>query len=300
MLKNFFTLNEPYKEITSQKEFEEQLAISKHLTNILYRPDIFKSNRENTKLKIKETNFTNISFTKTELSNIYFDQCIFEDCLFIGTNVIDCEFHNCTFKNVNTHKIKINRTYINPRSFEGNIVEFNKANICTHLFQQLLNNSKDYEQSKFARYAQYNFEKWKTRNYYKECFLDNPSQISVWGFLKNYPINWFFKWSFGFGLRLRNFIITFTIVFCFFLYQNYKNWSSYKFVNKGSEIDGFRLDSTNINSNIYYTLEATTKLVDSQLQPTSISGMNWLLVQSILGFILLTALVTIIINRFVK
>ena len=300
MLENFFTLNEPYKELTSQEEFEEQLAISKHLTNILYRPDIFKSNRENTKLKIIETNFTNISFTKTELSNIYFDKCNFIDCLFIGTKIIDCEFHNCNFNNVNTHKIKIYSTYINPSSFEGNIKDFNKANICTHLFQQLLNNSKDFEQSKFARIAQYNFEKWKTRNFYKECFLDNNPKVSIWKFLKNYPINWLFKWSFGFGLRLRNFVVTFVVVFSLFLFQNSRNWSLYKFKSKGTEIEGFSVDSTNLSSNIYYTLEATTKLVDSQLQPTSTLGMNWLLVQSIIGFVLLSALVTIIINRFVK
>ncbi|MBA6156768.1 pentapeptide repeat-containing protein [Tenacibaculum sp. S7007] len=300
MLKNFFQLNEPNTEITSQEDFEGQLAISKHLTNILYRPDVFKSNFENTKLKILNTSFTNVSFTKTELSKVYFDKCNFKDCLFIGTNIIDCEFHNCTFQNVNTHKIKINNTYINPSCFEKNLNDFNKANICTHLFQQLLNNSKDYEQSKFARNAQYNFEKWKTRNIYKQCFLDNEPKVSFWKFLRDYPINWIFKWTFGFGLRLRNFIITFSILFSFFFYQNSNNWSSYKFVNKSRKIEGFSIDSTNFTSNLYYTLEATTKLVDSQLQPTSSIGMNWLLVQSILGFVLLSALVTIIINRFVK
>lgn len=300
MLNNFFQLNEPNKEIISQEEFEEQLAISKHLANILYRPDVFKSNFENTKLKILNTNFTNVSFSKTKLSKIYFDKCHFEDCLLIGTDIIDCEFHNCTFKNVNTHKIKINNTYINPSSFEKNITNFSKANICTHLFQQLLNNSKDYEQSKFARIAQYNFEKWKTRNIYKQCFLDDEPKVSLLIFLRDYPINWLFKWSFGFGLRLRNFVITFTILFSFFFYQNNSNWRSYKFVNKGHEIEGFSVDSTNITSNLYYTLEATTKLVDSQLQPTSSLGMNWLLIQSILGFVLLSALITIILNRFVK
>lgn len=300
MLENFFKLNEPNKVITSQKDFEEQLAISKHLANILYKPHTFESKTENAKLKVRDTKFTNVSFSKTELSNIYFDKCHFKDCLLIGTNIIDCEFHNCTFKNVNTHKIKINNTYINPKSFVRNITDFKKANICTHLFQQLLNNSKDYEQSAFARNAQYHFEKWKTRNILKECFLDKERKVSIGKFLWTYPINWLFKWSFGFGLRMRNFIVTFVVTFLFFFYKNQNNWNNYKFVNKGTEIEGFSIDSTNVTSNIYYTLEATTKLVDSQLQPTSSLGMNWLLVQSILGFVLLSALVTIIINRFVK
>ena len=300
MLNNFFKLNEPNKEITSQTELEEQLDISKHLTNILYRPDIFESKTENTKFKVKETNFTNVSFSKTELKNIYFDKCNFKDSLFIGTKIIDCEFHNCTFKNVNTHKIKINNTYINPLSFVKNIKEFNKANICTHLFHELLNNSKDYEQSKFGRDAQYHFEKWKTRNILKECFLDKNPKVSFWKFLSSYPLNWVFKWSFGYGLRLRNFIVTFIVIFSFFFYKNHNNWNSYKFVEKGKVIEGFSTDSTNVTSNLFYTLEATTKLIDSQLQPTSSLGMNWLLIQSLLGFILLSALVTIIINRFVK
>ena len=300
MLTNFFKLNEPNKVIISQKDFEDQLAISKHLTNILYKPDIFESKIKNTKFKVRETIFENVSFSKTKLSNIYFDKCHFKDCLFIGTNIIDCEFHNCTFKNVNTHKIKINNTYINPRNFERNITDFNKANICTHLFHELLNNSKDYEQSSFARNAQYHFEKWRTRNIFKECFLDKERKVSIFKFLRTYPINWLFKWSFGFGLRMRNFIVTFAVTFLFFLYKNKNNWTGYKFANKGTEIEGFSVDSTNVTSNIYYTLEATTKLVDSQLQPTSSLGMNWLLMQSILGFVLLSALVTIIINRFVK
>jgi uncharacterized protein YjbI with pentapeptide repeats len=101
MLENFFKLNEPNKVLTSQEDFEEQLAISKHLANILYKPDVFESKTENTKLKVRDKKFTNVSFSKTELSNIYFDKCHFIDCLFIGTNIINCEFHNCTFKNVN-------------------------------------------------------------------------------------------------------------------------------------------------------------------------------------------------------
>lgn len=300
MLNNFFKLNEPYKVINSPEEFEEQLKISKHLTNILYKPDKFESNIENSKFKVKDTNFTNVSFSKTELSKIYFDNCKFKDCLFIGTNIIDCEFHNCTFKNVNTHKIKINNTYINPQSFVKNITDFNKANICTHLFHELLNNSEDFEQSAFARNAQYHFEKWKTRNLIKECFLDDERKVTIGEFIFKYPINWLFKWTFGFGLRMRNFIVTFVVIFSFFLYKNSKNWTEYRFVNKGPEIEGFRIDSTSITSNFYYTLESTTKLIDSQLQPTSSIGINWLLIQSMIGFVLLSALITIIINRFVK
>ncbi len=300
MLKNFFSLNEPYKEIATQKEFEEQISISKHLTNLLYRPDVLKTNWENSKLKIKETKFTNVSFTKTELQKVYFENCEFIDCLMIGTKIIDCEFHNCSFKNVNTHKIKINNTYINPRSFERNLTDFKKANICVHLFHELLNNSRDFEQSKFARYAQYNFEKWKTRNIYKEAILDDDKKVSIKEFLATYPINLLFKWSFGFGLRMRNFLVTFTIVFTAFFIHNKYNWQSYKFVSKGVDIQGIRTDSTNVSSNLFYTLEATTKLIDSQLQPTSEYGISWLLIQSIVGFVLLSALVTIIINRFVK
>jgi Pentapeptide repeats (9 copies) len=300
MLTNFFNLNEPNTNIDSLDDFIKQLEISEHLSNIAFYAPNLKPNGTYNKLRITDKKFTNVSFSKTKFEKVTFRNCSFKDCLMVGTIIVDCEFHNCTFTNVNTHKITINNTYINPKSFVNNFKEFNKANIAIHLFHQLLNNSKDFEQSKFSRIAQYNFFKWENRVTFNKYYNKKPYPISFWEFIKAYPLNWLFKWSFGYGLRLRNFIITFTLVFSSFFLVNKSYWKTYKFQNKGIEIESISTDSTNIASNLYYTFEATTKLIDSQIQPTSSSGMILLTIQSVFGFVLFGALITIIFNRFVK
>lgn len=294
-----FQLEEPYKKL-SKEDFLEQLKLSKHLTGIFYEPDLLSGPYPNRTFKIIDTDFTNVSFSKTELRDIFFHNCNFNSCFFIGTHLNNCEFHNCNFRNVNTHKIKINNTYINPRAFVDNITEFSKANIAVHLFQQLLDNSRDLQQSKFSRVAQYHFEKWKARNLIKECFIDKKPSVSNLKFLKQYPPAWLFKWAFGFGLRLRNFFVTSLIVFTLFTLINYKKWTSYGLHNGDKPIEGFNVVEPNITASIYYTFDATTKLIDTHLQPTSLTGMGWTLTQSVFGFLFLSALITIILNRFVK
>jgi hypothetical protein len=85
-----------------------------------------------------------------------------------------------------------------------------------------------------------------------------------------------------------------------FFVINYRNWPKYQLTQKDLAISVYDRDSVNMASNFYYTLDVTTKLVDSQFQATTNYGMFWLTFQSIVGFIFLSALVTIILNRFVK
>lgn len=300
MLTNFFKLNEPYKIIKTQSEFNDLLSISKSFVNILYEPDILNPSQEHPKLKIKETSFQNVSLSKTKLEEIVFINCKFEDCLFIGTEIINCEFHNCNFVNCNTHKIIIKNTYINPESFANCITSIKNGNIGVHLFQQLLNNSNDSGQSRFSRISEYYFKKWQDKLTLNKFWNKKPYPISFWKFVFDYPIRLLFRYTFGYGLRLRNFAFTFIIVFITFFFINQSNWKSYDLEKKDLAIQVFCKDSSNVSSNIYYTLDATTKLVDSQFQATSNKGMVWLSIQNLCGFILLSALITIILNRFVK
>lgn len=300
MLTDFFKLNEPYKVIKTQIEFYDLLKISKSFVNILYEPDILEADSQHPKLKIKDTTFQNVSFSKTKLNEIIFINCKFEDCLFIGCEIINCEFHNSNFINCNTHKILISKTYVNPESFSKSIKKISDANIGVHLFQQLLNNSNDAGQSSFSRVSEYHFKKWQDKLTLNKFWNKKPYPLSFWKFIFNYPLRWLFRYTFGYGLRLRNFAITFLIVFISFFFINQSNWKNYDLQKKDLAINAFCKDSSNVSSNIYYTLDATTKLVDSQFQATSNAGMIWLTVQNIFGFILLSALITIILNRFVK
>ena len=118
--------------------------------------------------------------------------------------------------------------------------------------------------------------------------------------MKGYLLNSLFRITFGYGLRFRNFGATFIIFFLIFFSVNYNNWQSYSLAQKDICIEAFNPDSVSITSNFFYTLDVTTKLIDSQFQPKSDVGMFWLSFQSIFAFILLSALLTILVNRFVK
>lgn len=300
MLTNFFRLNSPYRTFNTQQELIDQLAVSTDLRNILYNPPVLEPTTLHPKLKIKNTTFTNVSFSKTQLNQVVFINCKFEDCLFIGTEILNCEFHNTYFKNCNPFKITFKETYINPASFNKCITGTDKANIGVHLFQQLLNNSDDKLQLNFSREAQYQFKKWQDKLTINKFFNKQPYSISFWQFLISYPFNRMYRLTFGYGLRLKNFAITFIIVFVSFFIINARNWKSYALEKKDVRIEAFNGDSSNFHSNFFYTLDATTKLVDSQFQATSNNGMAWLTIQNLFGFILLSGLITIILNRFVK
>lgn len=300
MLTNFFKLNEPYQTFKTEQDLDDHLRRSKDLRNVLYEPDLLQPLPQIAKFKIRDTYFNNVSFSKTRLYKVVFINCSFEDCLFIGAEIENCEFHNCKFKNCNTHKIKIFKTYVNPKNFSNCFGKIEQSNIAVHLFQQLINNSIDEGQSKFRRIAEYNFKKWQDRLSINKFWNKEPYKISLWEFIKQYPLSWMYRCFFGYGLRLKNFILSFTGIFLLFFVINYRNWAKYELSQKDLAISVYNKDSVNVASNFYYTLDATTKLVDSQFQATTNFGMAWLSIQSVVGFIFLSALVTIILNRFVK
>ena len=219
MLKNFFKLDGNPKEV-KQTDFIDIILGNDEINDILYRPDILKPSKGHPRIKIERKSFRNVSFTKTTLKNIDFSSCHFVDCLFIGSKIINCKFRQCTFKNVNTHEIVIERTYINPENFTKNYewTDIEKSNIAVHLFQQLLNNSRDEEQSNFARIANYNFKKWQGRLTRSKFFKKKPYPISFSEFITEFSPNFLYRWSFGYGLRLRNFVFTFIAMFSAFYF----------------------------------------------------------------------------------
>ena len=85
-----------------------------------------------------------------------------------------------------------------------------------------------------------------------------------------------------------------------FFTVNYINWKNYALCSKDFPINAYDENNVNFASNFYYTLDATTKLVDSQFQASTNFGMYLLTLQGVVGFIFLSALITIILNRFVK
>ena len=305
MSNSFFKLSGTPKEIgeNSEMEFKEIVSASEGtVRDLIYLPDILKNSDEYPRYKVKSITFLNVSFSKTKLKNVDFTSCHFENCLFIGSTLDNCQFHRCTFKHVNTHQIKIKRTYIDPVSFKNNYdrEDIEKSNMAVHLFQQLLNNSKDEEQSEFARIANYYFKKWEGRLTRSKFFKKQPYKINFQSFIVEYIPNFFYRWIFGYGLRLRSFIATFLIIYGIFYSINLRYWCEYGFHEKDFAIASFSAENISFIANIFFTADAMTQLVDSQFQPQTDFGMSMLTIQGFSGFILLSFLITVLINRFVK
>ena len=110
-----------------------------------------------------------------------------------------------------------------------------------------------------------------------------------------------YRYTLGYGLRLRNLLITFLFIFVIFLFINYTFWDSYVIILKDvSKLEFYNDSICTILTSFFYTFDVTTKLIDSQLQPTSLNGMVLFVIQGVLGFIFLSGLMTVLINRFVK
>lgn len=302
MLTNYFSLNGNPSKVKKQSKLMKIILANDEISDVIYYPDEFQPDMTQRKIKIKSKTFRNVSFSKTSFKNLDFTLCHFEDCLFIGSKIMNCKFIKCTFKNVNTHEIQINNTYLNPQSFKNNFnrKDILKSNIAVHLFQQLLNNSRDDEQSEMARKANFQFKCWQGRLTRSKFFYKQPYSISIHEFLYEVVSNYLFRWVFGYGLRIRNFIYTFTTIFILFFLFNMSYWKEYQMCQKDFAIRAFTCDTFNFKANFFYTAGVMTQLVDSQFQPSSDLGMCMLTIQGFSGFILLSFLITVLINRFVK
>jgi uncharacterized protein YjbI with pentapeptide repeats len=309
-IKQFWDLSEEQfnLRIDSREDFYKHLLVSDNLKNFVYWPNELIPIKK-AEFKIENKTFTNCSFAFTQIKNITFQNCIFTNCKFNHAEIIECSFHDCSFKYVNMFRVKVYKTYIEPNSFRNiipNIIDFRgsvkNSNMCVSLFQEILDNSKNEGQPDHTKNADYHFKKWKGLNYIQKRFFPSPGskKISNWFFVKKFGPNLFSYLFTGYGYRISNFLITFVIGFAFFFFVNYWNWSKYGLEQKDLCIDSFCSKTPNVLSDLYYTLDCTTKLVDSQFQATTDFGMFCLAAQSIFGFFLLGSLLTIISNKFVR
>ena len=197
MLDSFFRLNGDSKKLETQDEFLEIIRYSDAVRDLEYRPNELKPSRPRNKFIKKR--FTNVSFSKTEITGIEFKKCEFVDCLFIGTSFFDCEFHDCIFIGCNPYKISFRETYIDPACFADMLSPARHSNIGTWLFQQLLRNSAECRQPSFAQTAQYYFYKWKR---YQLNYEHKNKELSTWQYFRRWFPSLMYDHLAGYGLRI--------------------------------------------------------------------------------------------------
>jgi hypothetical protein len=304
MLDDFFKLNgdsDGHKKFANEGDFYDHLNHSKDLRDGMYVPDVIGKENSTTTKKIENTSFDNFSFRGTVFYKITFISCNFNDCLFTWDKFYECEFIDCRFINSNFHKCAFVQCLADPLQFKIAVHKsaWDKSNIAVHLFDRLYRNAHETFRPDHARYASYLYSKWETRLLYQKYKIKKPYEINWKQFYPKYIWQLLYKGTFGYGYRIRNFLLTFAGIYLISFTVNYSFWNKYKLEKKDVKLLSFDPDTVSIASNIFYTAEATTKLIDSQIQPTSDFGMIMLAFQSMLTFVLLSALITILANRFI-
>jgi hypothetical protein len=294
MPNDFFKLNNNPTAFETQADFLTALRTSDNLRNFIYQPDELQPTPkgEHPKLKIRDKNFTNASFSKTVIKNVILRKCTFTDCLFIGVSFENCEIHECKFENVNTHKIEIKETYLSANNFKNAITHRNYANIAVHLFQRIYDNLKDNDQPILARDAEYYFLDWE-RIYLIQKFKNKKIDLRL--FLEKI-ITRQIHYYFGYGIRFTSFFLTYGIFLLVFGFVNYYFWDNY-----GIKTDLFNCEVIHTPIHVaYFTFYTTTSLGAGEMFPQTNLGISLAIIQSILGYIFIGVFLSMLNKKIVK
>lgn len=296
------------KVIHDQNEFYEILKTSDDLKRFVYYPQELKPINKS-EYKIENKKFYNISFAFTSFKEITFENCIFENCRFNHSAFLHCRFLDCNFKYCNMFKVIVEDTYLEPNSFKNIIPTLEcflgavkNANVCVSFFQQLIKNSRETGQIDFCKNAEYYFRKWKGLNYIqKKISPEQGKEKEKWfPFLRKFIPNCFFYLVIGYGYRMVNFLISTILMLSIFTWINYHLWDKYNLHSTIYSLPVFDSKIPNLVTSFYYTYSATANILDSQIYPQSDCGICLLIMQNIFGFVMFSALIAIILKKFVR
>lgn len=294
MLKDFWKLNPAEnKQIRTQDEFLQLLKNSKHVCNVFYIPDLLTP-QIHPKIKIEDTIFENVSFSKTTIAKILFLRCTFTDCLFVGSKLEKCNFSDCSFKNVNMSYCTFSKTYIQPDYLKSIFPSHTYSNIAVPFYQSLYDNFKDSNQPELQRCAEYYFMKWNfihTKENIKKHFRSSEKNRirSVMNLIPRF-ISLAIQQFFGFGIKIKWYSTTILTVFIFFYTINCYLWNDY-------QIDPNRTGNHNV---VFYTFYSFTSYGSTPMSPTSPLGIFFAILQGFFGWIFIGVGISMIIKKFLR
>lgn len=280
MLKDFFKLNAPFEEF-DEGRMGSQLSTSKHIVNVLYRPDTLSSK------KISGITFENVSLSKTKIEKYTFENCMFKDCLFIGTSFLQVEFHGCQFEDCNFFKSTFEKVYGKPMQFRRAIQNNSYANIAVHLYQQLRENYYLESQREFKNEAEYYFAKWKRKLTLSEAKRKNHP---IYKYGLSVAASFIYDVVLGYGYRLRNLVLSTALLICLLITLNH--WfAAYLFT---------RPESPSIIKSIYFTITTMATLGASGYSPLSEIGYGVVTINVVIGISILTATLNSIFRKVIR
>ena len=309
-MKTFWDLSVGEKrKLETEDAFYEMLKTAREgVANFVYWPEALKGSKS-TGYKVVRLHFSDCSFAFTKFEKIDFYNCRFSNCKFNHCEFNNCNFHDCEFTYANMFRVRVSNCYLDPNSFASIIPNFRdfagavrNANMPVSFFQTLLNNARDTGKTEFEKNAEYHFKKWKGLNLIQKKFTDGPysDKLSNISFARKFVPSLIQYIVTGYGYKVGNFLMTFLVVFSAFFCINHQKWRKYNLEKKDVDIACFNKDTPNVYSSLFYTLDGTTKVVDSQMHPKSNEGMVWLSIQGVFGLFLFGGLITIVQNKYVK
>jgi Ion channel/Pentapeptide repeats (8 copies) len=280
MLNNFFKLNGNIEEFDIDR-MNSQLKTSKHIVNVLFKPNEFKFQ------KIEGVIFENVSLSKTIIEKCTFKGCTFNDCLFIGTSFNEVSFHKCYFDNCNFFKSNFTKVYCRPEQFRDAIRDRSYSNIAVHLYQQLRENYHSESQREYKNEAEYYFSKWKRNLLLVEAKRNN---IAWHKYFPSFVLSFLYDLVLGYGYRLRN-LVGSTFLIVFFLTSLNHCFSAYLFTGE---------ESPSIIKSIYFTITTMATLGASGFSPLSEVGYGVVTLNVLIGISILTATLNSVFRKVLR
>ena len=292
MLTNFFELDEGFITIETQKDLIDRLINSHGPRDILFKPEKlhppFDTEPDN---PFHDKKFTNVSFSKTTITGVFFRNCEFIDCLFLGTHFVDCRFNDCTFTGCNPHRVQFENTYIDPSVFVGMLDKRQHSNIGINLFHQLYDNSLKTNQREFTITAEFNRQKWRRYS------LDYTHREWRKKFDRKYLGQWFsniLSWVvLGYGIRFRFIFFWMLALSAISVTTNFLWWECLSVVGR----DG-QLAERGIVKVLYYTATIPSGLGD--FTPASDLGKMVFLGEGFFGFAIISLFATWLVRRCLR
>lgn len=247
-------------------------------------------------LQFKNKSFKRVRFYETHFVRVVFTKCTFDECLFLSAHFEDCAFHECTFIRCNTHKFRLTRVYLDPRSFLKNIFDSGKyPNIGVDLFHTLLKNSAEETQPEFRDTAEYYFKLWQRYN--RNSYWRKSKGLERWFNGRFYAFwlwNMLYQIFFGYGVRARHILFWTPILLAVAWTYNCYHWQSYG-------IDSTKLPLVSLwAKSAFFTVGNLTTFGTAELTPSTESGLIAVAVQVISGIAWIALSTAMIVKRFVR
>ena len=281
-MRNFFKLSGVYTEV-DQATFVLLLnSRPKLCRDLLYRPDRLVNPYLPGRYKVKRVHFVNVSLSRTVVTGFEFTECTFDRSLFIGTIFSDCRFTSCRFVDSNPWRTEFMDCYVDPKSFTNCIYLRRHSNIGVSLFQDLLRNSRQQGQPKFADDAQYLFKKWERHLLWQEL-IANDHAIARNKMAIKLMLLLLFDLTAGSGMRIGRLLLSSFAVLVLFTFINYC------FSGPMGLMNG-KVSPTSVADAFYFSTIVTTTLGFGDIVPTTPTGRVVVSFEAISGFMLFALL----------